>query len=188
MIYSFAAFFATLLTAYFFFRVKVPNLLETIGLRSSGENRVRWPKALAKGLFWGLLAAVFAVFYLNLIELSPMLQELKKQSLQLFSNETERQIGWLALLMLVAAPLFEEYIFRGLVFRGMRRTSRPVVAIVGSAVVFAMAHPAISALPVFGLGIAAAIAFERSGLLIAPIAAHVTYNAAVLAAQMAGKA
>ncbi|HUT04267.1 MAG TPA: hypothetical protein VM163_10290 [bacterium] len=41
---------------------------------------------------------------------------------------------------------------------------------------------------VFGLGIAAAISFERTGLLIAPIAAHVIYNGAALAAQLAGKA
>ncbi len=188
VIYFFSALFATIVMTYFFLREKVPNLLRTIGLKASDKTCTKWPKALATGLFCGLLAAVFAVAYLNLIDLSPTLLKLKRQSLELFSKTTQHGIGWFALLMLLFAPVFEEFIFRGLLFNGMRRRSRPAVAILVSAGVFALVHPAISALPVFGLGIATAISFERTGLLIAPIAAHVIYNGAVLAAQLAGKA
>ncbi len=89
-------------------------------------------------------------------------------------------IGWFQLLAVVAAPLFEEYLFRGLVYKGMRRSMKPALAMVASAAIFAIVHPPAGFLPVFGLGIATAIAFERTGLLLAPILAHVVYNAAVV--------
>jgi membrane protease YdiL (CAAX protease family) len=37
--------------------------------------------------------------------------------------------------------------------------------------------------PVFCLGLCAALAYERSGMLLAPMAVHAVYNAAVLLAQ-----
>ena len=188
VIYFFSALFATLVMTYFYARAKVPDLLKTIGLKASSKPRTKWPKALTTGMFYGLFAAVFAVAYLKLIDLSPPLLKMKRQSLELFSRTTQHGIGWFVLLILLLAPVFEEFIFRGLLFKGMRRTSRPFLAIIGSATVFALVHPPISALPVFGLGIATAISFERTGLLIAPIATHVIYNGLVLAAQLANRA
>jgi membrane protease YdiL (CAAX protease family) len=41
----------------------------------------------------------------------------------------------------------------------------------------------VSVLPVFGLGVAAALTYSRFGLLIGPMAAHATYNALILAMQ-----
>ena len=35
-------------------------------------------------------------------------------------------------------------------------------------------------IPVFGLGLAAAIAYERTGWLLAPVLAHATYNGVVV--------
>src|SRR5262249_60482658 len=87
---------------------------------------------------------------------------------------------WLVLLVVVTAPVFEEYIFRGLVYRGMRQSAAPWLATIGSAAIFAVVHPAISALPVFLLGIAAALSFERTRLLLAPILTHMIYNACIL--------
>jgi membrane protease YdiL (CAAX protease family) len=91
-------------------------------------------------------------------------------------------IAWIAVLAVVAAPLFEEFIFRGLIYRGMRRSSPPVAAVLLSAALFAIVHPPISVVPVFFLGVSAALALEFTGTLLAPVLVHVVYNAAVLAA------
>ena len=86
--------------------------------------------------------------------------------------------GWVGLIFV--APPVEELIFRGLVFQGLRRIAGPMLAIVGSAALFALLHPPIAVIPVFGLGIAAAISFEWSGVLWAPIITHAVYNSCVL--------
>jgi hypothetical protein len=62
----------------------------------------------------------------------------------------------------------------------LRRTAGPALAILGSAAIFALVHPPISAVPVFGLGIAAAISFQRSGFLLAPVLTHAVYNTIVI--------
>jgi membrane protease YdiL (CAAX protease family) len=45
-----------------------------------------------------------------------------------------------ALLVIVAAPLLEEYLFRGLILRGLLENSRRVTAIIVSAVLFGVSH------------------------------------------------
>ena len=75
-----------------------------------------------------------------------------------------------------AAPVFEEFIFRGLL-----RSTSTLTATVGSAAVFAIVHPPISVIPVFVLGVLAAWTFQRSKLLISAVATHTIYNAAVVA-------
>ena len=45
-----------------------------------------------------------------------------------------------------------------------------------------MVHPPVAFVPVFALGVAAALSFRATGLLIAPIAAQVTYNAIAITA------
>jgi membrane protease YdiL (CAAX protease family) len=57
---------------------------------------------------------------------------------------------------------------------------QPASAVLFSALVFALVHPAVSALPVFLMALLAAAAYERTGWLATPIVAHMTYNAIVL--------
>ena len=66
---------------------------------------------------------------------------------------------WLPALAVLAAPLFEEFIFRGLIFGGLRRIASPVTAALASAAIFAIVHPPMSVVPVFVLGIAAALVY-----------------------------
>jgi ABC-2 type transport system permease protein len=86
--------------------------------------------------------------------------------------------GWVGFIFV--APPVEEFIFRGLVFQGLRRIAGPMLAIFGSAALFALLHPPVAVIPVFGLGIATAISFEWSGILWAPIITHTVYNTCVL--------
>jgi membrane protease YdiL (CAAX protease family) len=90
---------------------------------------------------------------------------------------------WTLPLALIAAPLFEEFIFRGLIFGGLRRSFGVWPATLASAALFAIVHPAISIIPVFILGACAALVYERSRSLLAPMIAHAVYNGCVIGAQ-----
>jgi membrane protease YdiL (CAAX protease family) len=90
---------------------------------------------------------------------------------------------WLGTLAVAAAPLFEEFIFRGLIFGGLRRSLGIVPATLASAAIFAFIHPPLSVLPVFGLGICAALTYERTKMLAAPMLVHAIYNAVVVGFQ-----
>lgn len=90
---------------------------------------------------------------------------------------------WIGSLAVLAAPIFEEFIFRGLIFGGLRRSLGFGAAAVASAAIFAIVHPPASVVPVFGLGLAAAVVYERTRMLAGPMIVHATYNAAVVAFQ-----
>ena len=91
---------------------------------------------------------------------------------------------WLFALTVLAAPLCEEFIFRGLIFGGLRRSMPAAQAIVISAAVFAAVHPALSLLPVFVLGLCTAWVYERNKTLLAPMLVHAAYNAAMVTAHI----
>ena len=81
----------------------------------------------------------------------------------------------------IAAPAFEELVFRGLLFSWMRRR----FAFLGSAVIAALPHAAIhgdpAAIPALtAVFVLFAWVFERERTLWASIVAHGTYNATVL--------
>jgi membrane protease YdiL (CAAX protease family) len=78
--------------------------------------------------------------------------------------------------IVVAAPIFEEYIFRGVIFASLKRTWSWPAALVASAALFAVIHPPVSAFPVFFLGLATAYVYHRSGMLLGCMLTHATYN------------
>ena len=93
----------------------------------------------------------------------------------------------LALLAIFAgliAPVCEELLFRGLLLRALRRRFSPVLAVTISALVFALAHPALDPhwgtfviVPaLFGLGaVSGAIAVRRGDLSVS-IMLHIGFN------------
>ncbi len=156
----------------------VPRLLQVVGLaRDPARAKPAW-RALLTGLALGVAAGAAGVGYLLFCRQFPSMWREENTNL-LPAGMNPYLLGALAV---VAAPLVEEFIFRGLLFRGLERMGRPALAILGSAAVFAVIHPPISAAPVFVLGLAAAIGLRRTGLLLTPIIAHAAYNGIVLVA------
>jgi membrane protease YdiL (CAAX protease family) len=90
---------------------------------------------------------------------------------------------WLAALAIVAAPVFEEFIFRGLIFGGLRRSLPLGAAALASAAIFGLIHPALAVIPVATMGFIAALVYTRTGALMAPMLVHAVYNAAILGFQ-----
>jgi ABC-2 type transport system permease protein len=138
---------------------------------------------LGRGLGWGTAAGLAAAFggvaYLFALQRLDLMQEVVNRSAVGLSLSI-----WIPVLAIAAAPLFEEFIFRGLIMGGLRRSLGAAASIVGSAAVFAIVHPPVSMIPVFGLGLCAGIAYERSKMLLAPMIAHSIYNAIVIAYQL----
>lgn len=140
----------------------------------------QWRPALATGAAFGLGAAVVGIAYLQAVHGLGLLDAPARRA----HDAGHVQLGaWIVPLGVLAAPVFEEFIFRGLIFGGLRRSMRLLPAAAASAAVFAIVHPPLSMLPVFALGLCAALAYERSRLLLAPMAVHAIYNAALIAWQ-----
>jgi len=136
-----------------------------------------WRQALVTGAAFGAAAAALGIAYLQAVHGLGLIEEASEQARE--AGATPLGV-WLLPLGVLAAPLFEEFIFRGLVFGGLRRSMRLLPSAVASAAVFAIVHPPLSMLPVFALGLCAAWAYDRSRLLIAPMIVHAIYNATVL--------
>jgi len=165
-------------------RARVQGMMVTIGLqRVPGAAQKSVAANLGFGFLAGAGASALALAYVFVLKRLPELPDWMKSSSPL-DGLGPADAPALLLLAVLAAPLFEEYLFRGLLFRGMQRSLGTWRAIAGSAALFAVVHPPISALPVFGLGLAAAAVFQWGGLLLAPILAHATYNAIVVGVQL----
>jgi membrane protease YdiL (CAAX protease family) len=137
------------------------------------------PAALLWGVLGGLAAAAVALLYLKLLPLMSLFQQAGETAA--LGQEDKLLI---AILAICAAPIFEEFIFRGLIFGGLRRSMGLAASVLGSAAIFAIVHPPPSVIPVFGLGIATALIYSRTRLLIGPMAAHAAYNAIVVGYQL----
>ncbi|MEK7867339.1 MAG: type II CAAX endopeptidase family protein [Planctomycetota bacterium] len=173
--YVLAGVVTALATLAVFREKRVPEVLVRVGLRNPEASIGR---SLLAGLIAGSAAAAFGAVYLLALKHVPALRSLFGED-----AAATRPAMWLIALAVAAAPLFEEFLFRGLLYQGLRRSFRPWVAVATSATIFAIVHPPVSALPVFVLGVATALAFDRTRLLLAPMVAHAVYNAAVLGLQ-----
>ena len=88
----------------------------------------------------------------------------------------------LGFLVLFEAPLIEEPLFRGVVFRGFASVLSDWAAIALSSVLFAIVHVnAASFVALCFLGCAFATLYRRTGTILAPMTAHALFNAANLA-------
>ncbi len=89
---------------------------------------------------------------------------------------------WIVVIVLtcVGAPLLEELLFRGMIYRGLRHSLPRGRSAHLSATLFAAIHPPIAWLPTYLLGLIAAKALERTLSLVGPVTIHIGYNAALL--------
>lgn len=96
-------------------------------------------------------------------------------------NSSTKTSVWIAVgLAVFAAPLFEEYLFRGLLFNSLRRSFPIKTSIFATALLFALIHPPLSFIPVFFLGATTSWVYHKTQSLIASILTHACYNASIL--------
>ncbi|MBN1557127.1 MAG: CPBP family intramembrane metalloprotease [Lentisphaerae bacterium] len=91
--------------------------------------------------------------------------------------------GYLLVLAVVAAPLIEEMVFRGVAFPVFSRRLRLGSAVALSALLFACVHMHLPAfLPLFVMAAAFALAYLYTGSLLTSIVMHTCFNGVNLAA------
>jgi hypothetical protein len=151
-----------------------PVTLSQFGLRMTR----RWWRAIAivvaaLGVFYLISYAWFAALHSSGAE--------KNLVKDLGGNGDTFEILFAIAVTCVIAPICEELLFRGFVFRALRnwRGVWPAAAITG--VLFGAVHglsaPAVDLLPLAFLGFVLCIVYERSGSLYPCIALHVLNNA-----------
>jgi ABC-2 type transport system permease protein len=171
----------TLAALFALYRSGVPRVLAAVGLVGPEGRRRSRVLELGLGLGAGLLAGALALGYGQLLHQVSWLNDWAERQSTVLPDLGEGGVPlWFVALGVLAAPLFEEFIFRGILYRGLRRSLRAHRAVLASALVFALVHPVVAALPVFVMAVLAAAAYERTGWLVTPIAAHMTYNAIVI--------
>ena len=80
-------------------------------------------------------------------------------------------------LAIIAAPVIEEVIFRGILLPGLMQHLPAMPAIAGCSLIFAAVHLHLpSLLPMTVLGVGFCVAYIASGSLIAPIVMHAIFN------------
>lgn len=134
-----------------------------------------------RGLFQGL--AAFWAAGLGVIVVDQIMKQIghpmvsRNNALDLFRNTEPGQLVWLGILVVLAGPFFEEYLFRGLLFGGMRSKVGEWSATLISAGLFALAHrdPA-GYLPYTLLGIVFARTYSLTGSLFPSMVAHSLFN------------
>jgi membrane protease YdiL (CAAX protease family) len=154
-----------------YWRYKTAGVPAVLAIAPHGGVAGAGRDALKTGITGGVLASAFGFAYLHLLQGTIWEREAVTASL------------WYAAMAVLAAPLFEEFIFRGLIHAGLQRLVPSLAAALGSAAIFAIVHPAGAMVPVFVLGLCTAWAHGRSKSLLAPMLVHAIYNSAIVALQ-----
>ncbi|MBN2490036.1 MAG: CPBP family intramembrane metalloprotease [Planctomycetes bacterium] len=144
-------------------------------LLALGLHRRRAVAAIAWSLllFAAQLPVCYALIALSSVIVAPRLQE---EVVEIATHSGWLYRGLFLLAVVGAVPLFEEVVFRGLLFEALRRRLGVGVGVVVSALLFTAVHPVETYLPIFWLGVMLALAYHYTGTLLAPIALHAVHN------------
>lgn len=126
------------------------------------------PLALGGACLAALIAIVMALL--------PIPEELMEQYAQ--SSEGLGSTGLVAVIStVIAAPVVEELVFRGLVYTRLRRAMPPVVAALLSSAVFGALHGQIIWMAyAFVLALVMCAVFERTGSILSTMVLHSAFN------------
>lgn len=134
-------------------------------------------RGMPKGWAWGIAGFVSFALGLNAI-LS--LFDIEDAGVSAFFSGMQDNV-WCAMLIVLAAPLSEELVFRDSIIRGMSQVGRRT-AILVSAFAFAVVHGNLmQCVPAFILGVVLALLYLHTGDLRLCFPAHVCNNALAFA-------
>jgi uncharacterized protein len=142
----------------------------------------RFPLSDIKLVFAGLGAQIAISAAFTLIFFTPEQDTLIEDA---EFNETTLSVIVTVFLIVVAAPITEETLFRGLIFGALRKSAPFWVAAVASGVIFGAVHLTSGDLAVAGIltvfGVILAWLYERTGSLGPPILLHMINNSLAVA-------
>ena len=158
-------------------KAKTVRLKDDLGLTIGYGGK----SVIANAALCAVGAIAVGLFYLYLLGHWPWLHRIAQQAMKEEVDLLDAK--WGMVLAVVAAPFVEELIFRGMIFKSLRRNHGMMISVLGSGLLFAVVHDPLSVPPVFVLGCAAAIAFEKSGSIWSAMLVHGAYNAAIAMGQ-----
>lgn len=167
----------TLLYSYLCAALVVVFLMQVFLWKKSTSDRPRWFKGFTlqqgcQGIALGVLCAALCGIYLQLSK--------HYEWFEILPMDSSRDLWIFGLMAVFAAPLVEEYLFRGILLQGLLKRFSQSWSIIFSALIFATVHPASSFAPVFLLGLASAYLFVKSRNLWPGIIAHGVYNLLIM--------
>jgi CAAX protease family protein len=154
-------------------------------LRSAGRSLVLWGfRRPTRAYFWvvpGGLVGVYAVGIVHDLVVHP-----KEQAIVSAFPHTPIGAAMFILVAVVLAPVFEEILFRGFLFRGLANSFGWVWGALISAAIFGAAHLQLDVfLPLAALGFALAWAYHRTGSLWTNVTMHALFNTVAVIAWIA---
>lgn len=149
-------------------------------------RRLRPESAAIRGAFYFLgaipLLWMTSLFWQGALYITglfvPMPETPPQELVEFFASESfSAKVLAFAFLGVVMAPLVEEILFRGVIFRFLASRSSMALASTVSGLLFALVHfNTLSFLPLFLLGILLARAYNQTGCIGVPIAMHAWFN------------
>ena len=137
-------------------------------------------KEVNKGLYWGLivLAVNLIMGLIMYLVFSALGLEVAPQNATNIINKTNKDNFILVFIaIVVAAPIAEEIIFRGVVYKTLANYFSTTIAILLSGIVFSLLHlDWFFILQISVMGILLAYCYRKTQTLITPIVAHMVVN------------
>ncbi|MFH1778143.1 MAG: tetratricopeptide repeat protein [Candidatus Omnitrophota bacterium] len=178
---SVLAVLSTQVIANFVIIMIIFNFLK-LGVRKSAGVLGIVPVNLAKSIRQAILAVIvlmgFSIIYYN-VYFSLSGNELPQQAIsQIISQvSTLKQALPILLVVVCVAPVAEEIIFRGFFYQGLKRYCGMKMAMVISAIFFAMMHYQLAVfLPIMFMGIVFAYLYEKNKSILPSVIAHLIWN------------
>lgn len=158
-------------------RINQPQLFEA----PLNQHPVSWPRAAGIAMYSILavlpLIAVGGAVWVLLLELLRVPVEAQKVVEVFMEIEVTALLVLMVLLVVLLAPISEELIFRGGLYRFLKARFSFWHAAISSSVLFSLMHMNVmSFLPLMILGILLCLAYEKSGSLKVPILIHAIFN------------
>jgi|GEM_PF-757488 len=166
---------AALASLFFLYRMYIKDYLKRrYVFDKSSVKRQMWLLLIPTGIF----ASAAGNCFLNIGSWAQNSDAFTTSESMLFSGPFIFQLIFIGLVI----PVCEELIFRGLIYMRMRQYANVNVAIVMSAMIFAVMHGnLVQGIYAFVIGILFAYIYEKYGSLFAPIVLHVCANMLSLA-------
>ena len=96
----------------------------------------------------------------------------------MMNSSSASEIAVLGVITVIVAPIAEETLFRGILYPTIKQLGFPRAALWGTSVLFALIHFNLAAfVPLLLMALVLVWLYEKSDNLLAPIAAHVIFNA-----------
>jgi membrane protease YdiL (CAAX protease family) len=154
-----------------------------------GPFRMGWVKVMSDALI-RLLRAWPALLAISFISSQILSGYPKQESVQkLAETQSLTEVFNIACYALVVAPVLEEFLFRGILFRAMKRSFGVGPSLVISSILFGLVHQnVLSFVPLTFLGIILSLSYERTGDLRTCIFIHAFFNGFMVFSILVGHA